>query len=244
MENKSTSFVFLGSLLGGSIIIASLVFAVTFYKVRSFDESLSVTGSAKQSVRADQVKWNAQFSRLIPVSQLKSGYVEMAKDLELVKKFYIAQGFVLTDLIISPVMMEEVYDYNQNGVEREKRYTLRQTIELTSSDVEKVGVLARSTQSLIEQGVLFFASPLEYYYTELPKLRVSLLSKAVEDAQARAAKLVESTGRKVGVLKSAASGVVRVLPAHSVEVSDYGAYDTASLDKEVMVTVRASFTIR
>ncbi len=39
-------------------------------------------------------------------------------------------------------------------------------------------------------------------------------------------------------------GVVQVLPPSSTEVSDYGAYDTSSIEKEVMVTVKASFRLR
>ena len=43
--------------------------------------------------------------------------------------------------------------------------------------------------------------------------------------------------------RAAASGVVQVLPKGSLEISDYGSYDTSSIEKEVMVTVRATFTI-
>jgi hypothetical protein len=85
---------------------------------------------------------------------------------------------------------------------------------------------------------------LEYSYTKLPELRVSLLSDAVKDAKARAAKLAESSGKKVDVLKSASVGVVQVLPVNSVDVSDYGTYDTSKIDKDVMVTVKAAFTLK
>ena len=56
--------------------------------------------------------------------------------------------------------------------------------------------------------------------------------------------MAEATGKSVGSLKSAASGVVQVLPANSLEVSDYGTYDTSKVNKNVMVTVKASFNLR
>jgi hypothetical protein len=34
-----------------------------------------------------------------------------------------------------------------------------------------------------------------------------------------------------------------VLPKGGVDVSDYGTYDTSSMEKEVMVTVRATFAL-
>jgi hypothetical protein len=85
---------------------------------------------------------------------------------------------------------------------------------------------------------------LQYYYSKLPDLRVSLLSDAVKDAKSRAEKIAEGTGRAVGSIQSASSGVVQVLPVNSVEVSDYGSYDTSSIEKDVMVTVKASFRLR
>jgi hypothetical protein len=39
-------------------------------------------------------------------------------------------------------------------------------------------------------------------------------------------------------------GLVQVMAPNSVEVSDYGMYDTSSIDKEIMVTVKASFEIK
>jgi len=70
---------------------------------------------------------------------------------------------------------------------------------------------------------------------------VELLANAVGDAKARAEQLAQAGGKKIGILKSASSGVVQVMSPNSVEVSDYGMYDTSSIDKEIMVTVKASF---
>ena len=47
----------------------------------------------------------------------------------------------------------------------------------------------------------------------------------------------------IGTLRSASSGVVQVLPQGGIEISDYGSYDTQSMNKEVMVTVRATFEL-
>jgi hypothetical protein len=44
-------------------------------------------------------------------------------------------------------------------------------------------------------------------------------------------------------LMTALFGVMQFLAADGIEVSDYGSYDTSSLNKEVMVTVRASFSL-
>jgi hypothetical protein len=48
----------------------------------------------------------------------------------------------------------------------------------------------------------------------------------------------------VGSIRSASMGVVQVLSPQSIEISDYGSYDTSSVEKEVMVTVKAAFSLR
>jgi hypothetical protein len=92
--------------------------------------------------------------------------------------------------------------------------------------------------------VLFSTQSLEYTYSKLPELRVSLLKDAMTDARARANSIASSDGKGVGALTSASIGVVQVLSPSSTSVEDYGAYDTSSIEKEVMVTVRASFQVR
>lgn len=233
-----------GLVLGVALILSALIGAFTVYKVRSFDDAISVTGSARVKVASDQAKWAASISRQVKASALKSGYSALASDLKKTIGFYKARGIDESALVISPVSMNEVYDYRPGSENREKEYDLRQTITLQSQDVAKMAVLAKEAQELPMQGIIFQTQSLEYSYSKLPELRVSLLSDAIKDAKARAQKLAEPSGQSVGSLKSASLGVVQVMASNSVDVSDYGTYDTSSVDKEVMVTVRASFTIR
>lgn len=242
MENKN---IFKPAVIvGASLILSFSIFSLAFYNSRNSTEVISVTGSASKEVVSDNAKFSGDFSRIVKVSNLNGGYNQMANDLKLVKSFLKEQGIDDKDVTISSVSMMENYNYKNDGTQAEKEYTLRQQVEISSKDVSKITSLAQSTQALINKGVIFSTNQVEYYYTKLPELRVSLLSDAIKDAQARASKMVESTGKKIGNLKSAASGVVQVLSANSLEVSDYGAYDTSKINKNVMVTVRASFGIK
>ncbi len=228
-------------IIGLSIILSTLIAASVFYKVRSFDNAISVTGSATKEVTSDKVKWVSTIFRPAKVSTLKSGYSEMARDLQSVKDFFKEKNIPEDSIVISPIVMEEVYDQNNGG---EKQYTLRQTFTINSDDVEAMTSIAKNTNSLIDKGVVFSTQTLEYYYSKLPEERVNLLGDALKDAKARADKLAESTGRNVDKLKSASSGVVQVVSPNSLDVSDYGRYDTNQIQKEIMVTVKASFTLK
>jgi hypothetical protein len=244
--NETKGFWKSGAVVAGiCLIVSSVIFSVAFYNSRISTDSISVTGSASQEVVSDSAKFAGNFSRIVKLNNLKAGYDQMSADLKIVQDFLKAQNILDKDVIISTVSMEQNYDYNQNNVSAtEKEYTLRQTIEVTGSDVAKITSLAKATQSIINKGVIFSVFPVEYYYKNLPEIRVTLLSGAVADAKRRAVEIVSGTGQKVGALKSAASGVVQVLPANSLEISDYGTYDTSKINKNIMVTVKAAFEIK
>lgn len=243
MENNNKALLWLNTkfILGIAIIISTVIGAYVFYQVRSFDNTLTVTGSATKQVTSDHVKWVGVISRVVKISTLKDGYTDLAKDLTLTQEFIKSKNISADQIVTSPVSMEQNYDQPQGA---ERTYTLRQTIDINSSDINNISEIAKNINPLIDKGVIFSTQSLEYTYTKLPQERVELLSFAVQDAKARASKLAESSGKAVGQLKSASSGVVQVMSANSLDISDYGSYDTSKIEKNIMITVKASFTLK
>jgi len=240
MENNYSKSIILGVIVGLSLIVSSVVVANTFYKVKALDNSLSVTGSAKKVVTSDMGKFTGSFSREVPTSDLKAGYLEMEKDLKIVKKFFTDNGIDEKTQVISPVYMNQKYVYNNYNNEPPK-YVLTQNVEVQSNDVKKITDLANKTKDLIDKDVMFSANAPEYYFTKLADIRIELLGTAIKDARARADKIAESGGKSVSTMTDAAVGVTQLLPVNSIDVSDYGTYDTSSIEKEVTITVRAAF---
>lgn len=249
METQDKKISFSGSgllfaaILGVSVLLSVGISLYTYYRVRSLDDTVSTTGSAKQLIVSDTVKWTSQISRTVKVSKLSSGYVDISKDLDTVKKFLINKGIPENMLIVSTVSQEQNYDVRPE-LGQEKEYILRQTIEINSSDVQGITALSKDSSIVINQGINFTTTSIEYFYTKLSDVRVALLSDAIKDARMRADKMVEGTGRKIGTMKSTSSGVVQVMPVNSIDVSDYGTYDTSHIDKEVTITVRSTFSLK
>jgi hypothetical protein len=239
-NNTLKSFSYLGGLVALGMVLSALIFSISFYASRDNNSSLSVTGSAKKEVEADRVRWSLSLTRTVDESQINAGYQSLAKDLAAVKQLYTQSGVAEDEYTVSPVYMDQVYKQNDYA---NREYSLRQIVEINSPKVAEVSALAKNVQVLASQGVLFQSMPLEYTYSKLAEARVELLADAMRDAKERARQIANSGGSDVGDLQSAASGVVQVLSPGSISVDDYGAYDTQSLKKEIMVTVRASFTL-
>lgn len=227
-------------IMGPSLIIAAGLLSWGIYASRVQADTLSVTGSAKRAVTADMAKWNGNFSRPVMIDALKDGYAQMTSDQKAVEKFFSGRGITPEHITIGNVSMEQIYEPS-GGPPRQA--ILRQNVQIASEDIEKVTGLSKDFQALVDQGIIFSSNPVEYYYSGLASLRVELLADAVKDAEARAQAIAGSTNKRLGNLTTASMGVVQVLAPNSVDISDYGAYDTSSVAKEVMVTVRAEFAL-
>jgi uncharacterized protein len=88
------------------------------------------------------------------------------------------------------------------------------------------------------------SQPPQYLFTKLDDLKVDMIGEATKNAVERGRKIAQSTGRDVGVLRSAQVGVFQITPKNSTEVSDYGLYDTTAIEKKVTAVVNANFSIR
>jgi hypothetical protein len=230
--------------LGGALILATIIGGIFYMNKTNTNDVLTVTGSARKEVSADTVVWRTQITRNVGYAGLKSGYSAIAEDLTAVKSFLQNNAVAPESITVQPIVMNE--DWNNNGpvAPELKRYTLTQSIEIKSGDVQGITALAQKSSEIIDKGVLFQSQGLEYYYTQLADLRISMLGDAIADAKSRAKEMAKAGGQRVGSLQSASSGVVQVLSRGSVEVSDYGSYDTSKIEKDVMVTVRATFGVK
>ncbi len=222
-----------------ALIVATIIGATSFYSVRSLDNTLSVTGSTKTRVKADLVKWTISTNSIVSPGEVLYAYTKVADNAAKIKAFLLKNGIGADQITISPIYNDDYWSGTNI-----RQVNVRQTITINSKEVDRIKAVSENMTALAQQGISFSPESPQYSVSSLPELRISLIGKAVVDAKARATEIAESMGQSVGKLKSASSGVVQVLQPDSNEVSDYGQYDTMTIDKDVMVTVRATFLLK
>lgn len=227
-------------ILGGALVLSSIIGSWTFYAARTTD-TLSATGSAKERVQADTAKWTLRVERIVYEGAVAGAYTQVAADTARIKKFLADNGVTAEQIVVSPIFVDEYYGGNY---ESNRRLAVRQNVTVTSPDVSRVNTMSQNTLALAQQGVSFSPQAPEFYVSNLPELRVRLLGEAIKDAKKRADEIAGALNQKVGKMQQASSGVVQVLAPNSIEVADYGQYDTSSIEKDVMVTARATFKLR
>ncbi len=229
--------------ISAAVVVAAAVGAQAYTSVKAAENVISITGSAQKIITSDRARWTISLERTTAdLNTLKEGNQLIGSDLKALLGFLEKGGIAGSGVTVQPLRVDTLVNYNAGGTPT--AYHLAQTVTVESDDVQKVTALAKKSNELLAQGALISSTNLEYFYSKLPELRIAMLAEATSDAQARAKKIAESAGSVLGGLKSAAQGVFQLTAVNSTDVSDYGMYDTSSIEKQITAVVRASFGVR
>ncbi|MFP4535498.1 MAG: SIMPL domain-containing protein, partial [Spirochaetaceae bacterium] len=179
-------------------------------------------------------------ARTVPASELSSGYRRIRDDNELMRSRFLQRGLAEEEIAVQPVT-----SYPVHGPQGEiNSYRMVQPMQVISENLDEVEQLALEPGSFLSGELFLERSQLEYFYSEIDTLKHELLGKATADARSRAKEIAEPAGVTVGPIRQARAGVFQIREPFSTEVSGYGMYNTSSRQKEISVTVHATFLVR
>jgi uncharacterized protein len=233
-----------GILAVGAIGTAGLV-TKTWEGNRTLNQTLSVTGSAKKSIKADLGILSGSLG-VEAISQQEAN-TELAKQAKELGAAFEKQGFPAAKIERSPVSLNPVYAVNEttgNSTGVVQSWTASQRFEVRSNDVQSIKKLSLSIGDVVNNGLSFQVNEPRYLYTKLAVDRISMQEAATKDAKARANGIVKATGQQLGQLRDASMGVIQVTAKDATEYEDTGTLDTSSIDKDITAVVRLSFAIK
>lgn len=211
---------------------------------RGQDNIITTTGSASQGAVADNATWVINLQRTSFGSTVAADSTRVANEAAAIAEYFKKQNLASSSVTVAAVSVYQNYSQDKNAPES---YNINDSVTVTTSDVQTIESMSRSIaalSALVSSGTVVSPSQPQYFVSNLSSMRVSLLGEAIKDAKARAVQIAKNGGGSVGPLKTASSGVVQVLSPNSTNVEDYGQYDTSTIQKQIMVTVRASFYVR
>ncbi len=246
MQIKDYQIILLGVVIALGCIFSTYILSkslVEFQKLQN--QTIRVTGSASQNVTSDFASWSVNYSAT--TNTLKEGYNQLEIDSNKVKSFFKTNGIDETDIIFSSVSSHPNYKkfpgtYNySNEIES---YTVEQSATVKSKDINKLTEISKKVNVLINQDVNLTSGDVQYFVSNLDKIKIKTAEEAAKNAKERAKSLVKGTNGKIGVMTSAKLGVFQIIPIDSTAVDDYGINDTSTIEKKVVSTVSATFTVK
>jgi len=237
-----------GTFMGAVVLAVGLVVATTiggwfFVKGKRGDQTITVTGSARKRITSDLVIWRSAISYQAPT--LSEAYRSLAEAVPRVKAYMVSKGIAENQITVSSISSQTLHGRSSDGVETSEitGYSLRQELSVRSTEVEKIGQIAREATELINQGILLESMAPEYLYTKLGDLKIEMLAEAAKDAKRRAEQIAQSTDSSIGTVRTARMGVLQITAADSTDVSDSGMNDTSSLEKDITAVVNIGFAV-
>lgn len=135
--------------------------------------------------------------------------------------------------VVGKEVTEEVFDH----------YVFRYFIRIRTVNAELVSKNILKLYSLVEQKINIDLSTPEYYISNPEQYKLQLVDEASVSATSRAEVVASKCGSKLGKLLVARQGVIQITRPASNETSDYGVYDTGSLDKVMRLVMTLEFEL-
>lgn len=236
MSQSTPSRVWWPWVIAMGMVASSGLLGYSFVEGRRPSGTVRVVGSATVPFQSDVIKWRVQLVRSVASGAESAGFESLRSDRQRFLDRLSTAGVSADEVALQPVTTNPVYD--RDG--RVSGMQLRQTFLVVSRDLEAVESLALDPGDLVRDGLGLEGSKLEYFFEGIGELKRSLLQQASADARARA---LEVGGDRLGPLVEARAGVFQIREPYSTEVQGYGVYDTQTRDKEITVTVHATFGV-
>ncbi len=245
MQIKDYQIVLLGVMIAVGSVCSTYILSksiVEFQKLQT--QTIRVTGSASQNVTSDSASWTVNFKT--KQMTLKDCYTSLKFDAIKIKNFLIMNGIDEKNIEFSPINSSENYVVMPNGrrTNQVESYNAWQEVTIKSNDINKITDISKKADILINQNINITNNNVQYFVTNLDDIKIKMVGEASKNAKERAKSMVKGTNGKIGVMNSARMGVFQIVPVDSTEVSDYGYNDTHSLEKKVVATVTATFTVK
>ncbi len=243
-RNKVIANSVLATIIVIGVIVSALIVGSSIVSVKGGNNSIIVTGSAKQQITSDLIVWTGSFNA--KAATLVDAYKQLEASKVKVNDYLIKKGVTQDKIVFSSINTMINYIVLPNGqyTSQIDYYDLNQTVTISSTEIDKITEISRNATELINDGVQFQSNSPQYLYTKIADLKVTMLAEATKDAKKRAEMIAENAGSSLGGLKYADMGVIQITPLYSNEVSDYGMNDTYSLEKEITAVVHCEFKIR
>jgi hypothetical protein len=227
------------AVLGICVVLASLVFGLFFHLGREGAKTVRTVGAATTRTGSDVAKLRVSLARVVGAQQIREGYREIGRDVNALVKGLEKAGFPANEIQINPATSYQNYS-QQGGV---TGYTVQQSVSVTSQKVDTLQAFALQPDRVLDLGVMLQSLQIEYFSSNLDEIKKSLLAEATMDAKKRAEEIVRGFGMTIGGIESARAGVFQITEPYSTEVTDYGIYNTSTREKEITVTVAATFIV-
>lgn len=234
------------AILGLCIAIGPSIAGFFIYKgileAKQGDRYVTAKGLVERVEKADRGTWEIAFK--VSGNDLSSLYKKLSHDSDLVQNFILKKGFEKNEISVSSPKVTDLHAREfGSGPLPPDRYLIEYSIFVNSHKVDPLNMLSAKTGELLSQGVSISRSNTLFYLDKFNDLRPQLIAESAKNAQDIAESFAKTTGSKIGGIRKANQGVIRLT---SPDASPNQEYDEGinSLMKKIRVVSTLEFYLK
>ena len=201
-------------LVGAGMALAGFAVSQGLERFRMSDRSVTVKGLAEKDVESDFAVWTLSFRR----ADNDFGSVQQALvgDRDKVLAFLKARGFTEAELDARPLQVQDLHAREYAQANTPFRFNGTGQVLVKSPRVAEVDAAARAVDPLIQAGVQLGGeneggrSGPRFQLRGFNDVKAPLLAEATRNAREQADKFAAEAGARLGPLKNANQGVIRI----------------------------------
>ena len=192
-------------ILAIGLALAGLFVYLGIHQIATKDRAVLVKGLSTRDVQADYVVWPLDFA--VRGNDISSMYEDLGRIEQTARSFFVEKGFKESEFSRGNVSIDD----NWSGYyERrpEYHYTLRTSLIISTSDVERVIASQGCQSELLKKGVILqsYDWNTDFQYNGLTNLKPEMVQEATQNARQVAQKFAEDAQCRLGSIQHANQG--------------------------------------
>lgn len=245
------------------VLIAATIFAITIGMIasafllsrfmlkiqHSSEKSIKVKGVAEKLITSDLAAFTCSVS--IKAQNKAEGYSTLDRSAKLLESKLDSLGFtenMREDKSITCVEMfrtvKTIEKNRETSTQIFDHFQLTYSLRVRTGDARLVEKNLLKIYELSGRKMDISVSAPEYYISNPEQYKLELVDQASSAAAERARTAASRSGSKLGALMSARQGVIQITAPASTDTSDYGVYNTSSLQKVIRLVMTMEFELK
>lgn len=237
--------------LTAGIVISSFMLSRFMLKIQhSTEKNITVKGVAEKLITSDLAAFTCSVT--VKGNTREAGYAELARAKAILWAKLDSLGFVAAmredEAISCDPHYRTIKSKDKYGKETSEsyfdHYELSYSVRVRTDNVKLVSGNVLRLHELAFQKLNISVSAPKYFINNPEQYKLELVNAASASAAQRARTAASHSGSTLGPLMEARQGVIQITAPASNETSDYGVYDTRSVQKVIRLVMTMKFALK
>lgn len=232
------------------LIASSFMLSRFMLKIqRTTEKSITVKGVAEKEITSDLAAFTVRVT--VKSDKRPQGYTTLDNTVKVLQAKLDSLGFTENMRETANINCAEIYRTEKNVINGREvshnvfdHYQLTYSVRIRTADVKLVEKNVLKLYELAARKIDVELTSPQYYISNPEQYKLELVDQASASATERAQIAAKQCGSRLGALMTARQGVIQINAVASNDTTDYGVYDTSSIQKVIRLVMTMEFELK